>query len=142
MKYALRDAFGVVDLIEDSKETFRGDKYNYRGFDSTATGIAHEDSSSRFARLKDGMRYKRGGEAKYWIPKPGEIQEEINQNTPLLDAAGQPSTSTSTSTSRFRYTESNDTDFVIDNVDENLYGKARELEFGDWNVSTSTISNC
>ncbi|KAI1331002.1 DUF300-domain-containing protein [Xylariaceae sp. FL0255] len=134
VKYALRDAFGVVDLIEDSKETFRGDKYSYRVFDSSGKIIAHEDSSSRFARLKDGMRYKRGGEAKYWIPKPGEVRGEMSANTPLLNANGGPSTSNP------KYSEANTSETTLDPDDESLYGKARELEFGDWNYPVVTAN--
>jgi hypothetical protein len=131
VKYAMRDAFGIVDLIEDSKETFRGDKYSYRIFDSTGKVIAHEDSSSRFARLKDGMRYKRGGEAKYWIPKPGEVRGEVSANTPLLDSNGGPSGANDVPT---KYTDGSVPETGLDPDDESLYGKARELEFGDWNV--------
>ncbi|KAI8629214.1 DUF300-domain-containing protein [Xylariaceae sp. FL1651] len=137
VKYALRDAFGIVDLIEDSKETFRGDKYSYRVFDSTGKIIAHEDSSSRFARLKDGMRYKRGGEAKYWIPKPGEVRGEMSAETPLLNPNGRPS---GADTSPSKYTEGLIPETVLDSDDESLYGKARELEFGDWNYPVITAN--
>ncbi|RYO91066.1 hypothetical protein DL762_002362 [Monosporascus cannonballus] len=132
VKYAFRDAFGVVDLIEDSKETFRGDKYSYRVFDSSGKVIAHEDSRSRFARLKEGMRYKKGGEAKYWIPKPGEVRGEMSANTPLLNSNGGPSTGEPSP----KYTEGSVGDIQLDRFDELLYGKARELEFGDWNASS------
>lgn len=65
IKYALRDAFGVRDLIEDTKETFSGNKYEYRLFDSGDNVLAHEGSSSRVARMMEGMRYERGGKGKY-----------------------------------------------------------------------------
>ncbi|KAI1275677.1 DUF300 domain protein [Xylaria sp. FL0933] len=136
VKYALRDAFGIVDLIEDSKETFRGDNYSYRVFDSSGKIIAHEDSSSRFARLKDGMRYKRGGEAKYWIPKPGEVRGEMSANTPLLDSDGGPSGSNGP----LKYTDGSVPETGLDPDDESLYGKARELEFGDWNYPVITAN--
>jgi hypothetical protein len=135
VKYAMRDAFGIVDLIEDSKETFRGDKYSYRVFDSTGKIIAHEDSNSRFARLKDGMRYKRGGEAKYWIPKPGEVRGEMSANTPLLNSEGSPSGS-----KQPRYTDGSVPEIALDPDEESLYGKARELEFGDWNYPVITAN--
>lgn len=128
VKYAVRDAFGVLDLIEDSKQTFRGDQYSYRIFDSSGKVMAHEDSSSRFARLKDGMRYKRGGEAKYWIPKPGEVRGEMSANTPLLNPDGGPSGNTP------KYSEGSTDETPLDPDDERFYVKARDLEFGDWNV--------
>ncbi|KAI1136982.1 DUF300-domain-containing protein [Hypoxylon sp. FL0543] len=132
VKYAARDAFGIVDLIEDSKQTFTGDQYSYRIFDSSGKVIAHEDSSSRFARLKDGMRYKRGGEAKYWIPKPGEVRGEMSANTPLLNSNGGPSGT------KPQYNHGSTDEAALDPDDESLYQKARELEFGDWNYPVIT----
>ncbi|KAK9773582.1 putative Transmembrane protein 184 [Seiridium cardinale] len=134
VKYAARDAFGIVDLIEDSKETFRGDKYSYRVFDSTGKVIAHEDSSSRFARLKQGMRYKRGGEAKYWIPRPEEVRGEVSANTPLLNSNGGPSGPNP------KYSEGDTDETSLDAKDEDLFDKARELEFGDWNYPVVTAN--
>lgn len=124
--YACRDAFGVRDLIEDSKETFKGDKYGYRIFDSGDKIMAHEASKSRLARLKEGMRYERGGKAKYWIPRP----DEINQTTPLLGAnGGGPSRENGSRSPHHDLDE-----LVLDPDEETLYDKARKLEFGDWNV--------
>ncbi|ORY62931.1 organic solute transporter Ostalpha-domain-containing protein [Pseudomassariella vexata] len=135
VKYALRDAFGCVDLIEDSKETFSGNKYSYRVFDSKGKVIAHEDSSSRFARLKDGMRYKRGGEAKYWVPKPEEVRGELSANTPLLNENRGPSNSRHPKYSHGSTDETN-----LDEEDERLFGKARALEFGDWHYPVVTAN--
>ncbi|EON97410.1 putative duf300 domain protein [Phaeoacremonium minimum UCRPA7] len=124
--YAVRDAFGPRDLIEDSRETFRGDKYKYRIFDSGDKIMAHEESKSRLARLKAGMRYERGGKAKYWIPSPNEI----NENTSLL-RNGEPSRSRSRSRAGNGTTA--DEPF-LDADEERGYENARKLEFGDWNV--------
>ena len=132
VRYAARDAFGIRDLIQDSKETFSGDKYAYRIFDSGDKIMAHEASRSRLARLKDGMRYERGGKGKYWIPKP----DEINQQTPLLGANGGPSRR---SDSLSPHGNSMD-ELVLDPDEELLYDNARKLEFGDWNVSVSYLS--
>ncbi|KAH9883752.1 DUF300-domain-containing protein [Xylariomycetidae sp. FL2044] len=137
VKFAIRDAFGPLDLIQDSKETFRGDQYSYRVFDSSGKVIAHEDSSSRFARLKDGMRYKRGGEAKYWIPKPGEVRGEMSANTPLLNSNGGPSGEGNPTP---KYSQGATDEASLDAGDERLYGKARELEFGDWNYPVITAN--
>jgi hypothetical protein len=137
--YALRDAFGVRDLIEDTKETFSGHQYEYRLFDSGDNVLAHEGSSSRTARMMEGMRYERGGKGKYWIPKPGEA----NLRTPLL--AGQSRTPRSLSPSRpiennaqFMGYNEGPGSIEEDNLDaeeERLYNKARKLIYGDWNVS-------
>lgn len=123
--YAVRDALGPKDLIEDSKETFAGDKYVYRAFDSGDKIMAHEDSKSRLARLKEGMRYERGGKGKYWIPKPGQVSD----TTPLLGSNGGPS--------RIEQAVGDGNggaEPVLDDDEEDLYEQARKLEFGDWNV--------
>lgn len=137
VKYALRDAFGIRDLIEDTKQTFQGNDYEYRLFDSGDNIIAHEESSSRVKRVMEGMRYERGGKGKYWIPKPGEA----NSRTPLLAGnIGEGRRSPSLGSKRnsiidkYRaYGELEET--KLDEDDEHLFSNARALEFGDWNVS-------
>lgn len=146
VKYALRDAFGLRDLIEDSKETFVGKHYEYRVFDSGDNVLAHEESDSRVARMMEGMRYERGGKGKYWIPKP----EEINSRTPLLaapllgDTIGA-SQAAPMSNSLNRKDAPDDEGFdslgqpVLDSEDEKLFTSARLLEYGDWNVSSTSV---
>ncbi|KAF7548836.1 hypothetical protein G7046_g8534 [Stylonectria norvegica] len=140
MKFAFRDAFGIRDLIEDSKDTFRGDNYGYRVFDSGDKVMAHEDSKSRLARLKDGMRYERGGKGKYWLPKPGEI----NTTTPLLRSNG--GTSTTHAGDETRVDQINENthgtfeELEIDPAEDRLYEMARALEFGDWNYPVITAN--
>jgi hypothetical protein len=130
--YAARDAFGILDLIQDSKETFKGDKYGYRIFDSGDKIMAHEASRSRLARIKDGMRYERGGKGKYWIPRP----DEINQTTPLLGANGGPSRRNGSISPHTNSLE----ELVLDPDEELLYENARKLEYGDWNVGSRSVS--
>ncbi|EAU38082.1 conserved hypothetical protein [Aspergillus terreus NIH2624] len=136
VKYALRDAFGIRDLIEDTKMTLRGENYEYRLFDSNDHIIAHEESESRVRRVMHGMRYERGGKAKYWIPKPGEI----NSRTPLLAGSESRSRDRRSSTlDRFRSpTDMSDT--TLDAEDEWLFTQARALEFGDWNYPVITAN--
>ena len=137
VKFALRDAFGIRDLIEDTKETFSGDNYEYRLFDSGDNVLAHEGSSSRVARMMEGMRYERGGKGKYWIPKPGEA----NTRTPLLGGYdGGPSRPRSSSPTKTTQNNGNGNNGIeeqlIDPEEERLYERARRLEYGDWNVSS------
>lgn len=129
VRYAVRDAFGPRDLIQDTKETFSGDKYAYRAFDSGDKIMAHEESRSKVARINAGMRYERGGKGKYWIPRPGEINSEINPYTPLLG----PNSGNNGESSRSRSDSEIDGEISLDPEEERLYGKARELEYGDWN---------
>ena len=144
VKFALRDAFGARDLIEDTKETFSGNQYEYRLFDTGDNVLAHEESSSRVARMMEGMRYERGGKGKYWIPRPGDA----NSKTPLLSDRGGPSRSRSMSPSKPKQNDArylgygNGTveEMQLDPDDENLYDRARALEYGDWNVSHAATS--
>lgn len=141
VKYALRDAFGIRDLIEDTKETFGGEHYEYRSFDTGDNVLAHEESDSRVARMMEGMRYERGGKGKYWIPKPGEP----TSRTPLLGAfkSGPPTRSpTRISSKGGRLDDERGPDEMeetnIDPEDESLFASARVLEFGDWNYPVIT----
>lgn len=142
VKYAIRDSFGIRDLIEDTKETFSGKKYEYRLFDSGDNVLAHEGSTSRIARLKEGMRYERGGKGKYWIPKPGESSSK----TPLVSkTAGHlslmnnvPSDLASTDPFNSGYGSSHSDALLLDTEDECFYKKARALEYGDWNYPVIT----
>jgi hypothetical protein len=137
--YALRDSFGVRDLIEDTKETFSGNQYEYRLFDSGDNVLAHEGSSSRVARMMEGMRYERGGKGKYWIPKPGEA----NAKTPLLgpnrSRSMSPSKPKQTNAQYMGYGDGSIEELELDPDEERLYERAKALEFGDWNVSCPSI---
>ena len=137
VKYALRDAFGLRDLIEDTKETLQGSHYDYRTFDSGDNIIAHEESDSRVARMQDGMRYERGGKGKYWIPKPGQA----DNRTPLLSEqrTDNPSAPPEMRGRAHEYrAASPDIEIGIDAEDERLYANAKSLEFGDWNYPVIT----
>ncbi|KAF2089426.1 DUF300-domain-containing protein [Saccharata proteae CBS 121410] len=142
VKYALRDAFGPRDLIEDTKDTFSGGNYEYRYFDADDNVLAHEESASRTARMMEGMRYERGGKGKYWIPKPGHD----SSRTPLLSAvAGSRARTMSPGAHRAldaakQYGATNDEldGPELNQEDERLFTNARALEFGDWNYPVIT----
>ncbi|OKP13024.1 Transmembrane protein 184-like protein [Penicillium subrubescens] len=145
VKYAVRDAFGPLDLIEDTKMTLRGENYEYRLFDSGDNIIAHEESHSRVKRVMDGMRYERGGKAKYWIPKPGEASKAVEANirTPLLTGGDSSTRSRSDRGSRSsteRYRSYSEIEVTLDDEDEQIFNQARALEFGDWNYPVITAN--
>ena len=140
VKFAMRDAFGPRDLIEDAKDTFAGDRYEYRYFDAEDNVIAHEESAQRKARMSQGMRYARGGKGKYWIPQPGAA----SSRTPLLrhssdESDGSRSPTRSNAQAAAGYGSIDDSiEQSIDPEDEKLYASARALEFGDWNYPVIT----
>ena len=67
MVYAFRDAFGVKDVVEDSKATLRGRGMDYRAFEP-AGGLMHQGVGLE-NRIRAGLRYSKGGRKKYWLPK-------------------------------------------------------------------------
>ncbi|KAG6871597.1 hypothetical protein C0995_002786, partial [Termitomyces sp. Mi166 len=84
MYYAFRDAFGLLDVIEDSKTTLRGEGMDYREFEP-AEGVMHQ-GVGRDRRIRAGLRYSRGGQRKYWLPQqseetqaPGRFRRGVSQ---------------------------------------------------------------
>lgn len=84
MYYAFRDAFGLLDVIEDSKATLRGEGMDYREFEP-AEGIMHQ-GEGRDRRIRAGLRYSKGGQRKYWLPQPikttqppGRLERGVNR---------------------------------------------------------------
>lgn len=138
MRFAFRDAFGPKDLIEDAKETFSGKKYEYRYFDARDNVMAHEESSSRQARMREGMRYERGGKGKYWIPSPGADSKQpllgrlTDSHASTMNPGGG-NKSRSPGRSNGYGTSDEPGSPQIDPTEESLYANARALEFGDWN---------
>ncbi|TFK36226.1 organic solute transporter Ostalpha-domain-containing protein [Crucibulum laeve] len=84
MYYAFRDAFGLLDVVEDSKATLRGEGMDYREFEP-AEGFMHQ-GVGRERRIRAGLRYSKGGQRKYWLPKatadtqpPGRAERVMNR---------------------------------------------------------------
>lgn len=139
--YALRDAFGIRDLIEDSKITFKGKGYDYRLFDPAESILEHPESAARVNKMMEGLRYHKGGKSKYWIPKPTAA-------TGLLSAPGPSSSprpmspSVAERISDRTWYGGNPTgleQLVIDDEDERMYEDARKMEYGDYNVSQLNV---
>lgn len=89
--YAVRDVFGIRDLVSDFKLTFYGDYYkDYKQFDSVDASVSHPDSKSRMGRIQQGLRYHGDGRQKHWIQKPEPGSKLLEQpallKLPLLPA--------------------------------------------------------
>ncbi|CAG8576672.1 1810_t:CDS:2 [Ambispora gerdemannii] len=121
MKYALKDAIGMKDVIEDTLETLRGSRFNYRTFEP-AEGMAHI-GASRTSRIMAGLRYASGGASKYWVADP-------NQRTALLSGGS--------TVGNVGHAENQDYDLDFpDHLDEDvesMYDHSRKLgKYGDYN---------
>lgn len=86
MYYAIRDAFGLKDVVEDAKSTLRGEGMDYREFEP-AEGILHQ-GSGRERRIKAGLRYADGGKKKYWLPMPADVMERDGTTSRVVDRVG------------------------------------------------------
>ena len=71
--YAFRDAFGLKDLVEDTRTTLRGEGINYRAFEPTEGGM--HIGAARERRIRAGLRYLAGGKRKYWLPEVRGLDE-------------------------------------------------------------------
>jgi hypothetical protein len=70
MYYAMRDAFGLRDVVADSRATLRGEGMDYRTFEPSE-GYMHQ-GEGRDRRIRAGLRYSQGGKRKYWLPQPAD----------------------------------------------------------------------
>lgn len=94
MLYAFKDAFGVKDVVEDSRATLRGEGFNYRAFEPSE-GFLHQ-GAGRENRIKAGLRYSKGGKKKYWLPlpaegraAPGKLERRVNNVVERLGGEGE-----------------------------------------------------
>jgi hypothetical protein len=94
MYYAFRDAFGLLDVVEDSKATLRGEGMDYREFEP-AEGFIHQ-GAGRDRRIRAGLRYSKGGQKKYWLPRPardthqpGRVERGVNRAINKVAGANQ-----------------------------------------------------
>ena len=78
--YAVKDAFGLLDVLEDSLATFHGG-VSYRTFEPVEGGI--HVGSGRDRRIRAGLRYAKGGKQKYWLPLPQEADSPAVATSPL-----------------------------------------------------------
>ena len=145
MYYAFRDAFGLLDVVEDSKMTLRGEGMDYREFEP-AEGFMHQ-GSGRDRRIRAGLRYSKGGQRKYWLPK---ITEETH--SPLLTQDVDhvvhlaPDLRPETDEEPSVWPDAEvDNGFELpfgdlDEGDEELYAHSQKYLFGDYNYPSIDVS--
>ncbi|OCF34718.1 hypothetical protein I316_03761 [Kwoniella heveanensis BCC8398] len=79
--YAFRDAFGFKDVWEDTKDTFKGRGVSYQAYEPAEGGLHY--GLGRQRRIRAGLRYSKGGKAKYWMPMPGDEARNKGDTGPL-----------------------------------------------------------
>jgi len=161
--YAFKDAFGLKDVVEDSKATLRGEGMDYREFEP-AEGFMHQ-GEGRDRRMRAGLRYSRGGQKKYWLPKAVPSQEnrfidraasklgvESEAHAPLLARQAQSVVHLAPDMMQDRDDEPSfwgepevedgyELPFGdIDEADEELFAHSRQYLFGDYNYPCIDVS--
>lgn len=162
IKYAIRDSFGVKDVVEDSKTTLRGEGMDYREFEPSE-GFMHQ-GAGRERRIRAGLRYAEGGKKKYWLPNQvnaeprGRLARGLNQDdevyAPLLE--GQAASvvhiapdlqSPSQEDPALLLDDSDSADGFdlpfgdLDEADEELFQNSRKYLFGDYNYPVIDASS-
>ena len=145
MYYAFRDAFGLLDVVEDSRATLRGEGMDYREFEP-AEGLMHQ-GDGRVRRIRAGLRYSKGGQRKYWLPK---TTEETHSPLPTQDADHvvhlapdlRPDTEQPSVWPDAEFDNGYELPFGdLDEGDEELYGHSQKYLFGDYNYPCVDVSS-
>ena len=145
MYYAFRDAFGLLDVVEDSKATLRGEGMDYREFEP-AEGFMHQ-GSGRDRRIRAGLRYSKGGQRKYWLPKTTEethaplLTQDVDHVVHLApdlrpETDEEPSVWPDAEVDNGYELPFGD----LDEGDEELYAHSQKYLFGDYNYPSVDVS--
>jgi len=162
IKYAIKDAFYIKDVVEDSKTTLRGEGMDYREFEPSE-GFIHQ-GAGRERRIRAGLRYAEGGKKKYWLPnqvnaeQPGRLGRGLHQDeeayapllegqaasvvhvAPDLQSPGQEDPALLLGGSNVA--EGFDLPFGdLDEADEELFENSKKYLFGDYNYPVIDASS-
>ncbi|KAF8804907.1 DUF300-domain-containing protein [Phlegmacium glaucopus] len=149
MYYAFRDAFGALDVVEDSKATLRGEGMDYREFEP-AEGFMHQ-GDGRDRRIRAGLRYSKGGQRKYWLPKTteesrpsglGERVQDVDHVVHLAPDLRQDGGEESSVWPDAEVENGFDLPFGdLDESDEELFAHSQKYLFGDYNYPCIDVSS-
>lgn len=149
--YALRDALGLKDLVEDTRATLRGQGINYRAFEPSEGGI--HIGAARDRRIRAGLRYAAGGKRKYWLPDVRGPEGDGDVTAPLFAADADSMVHDASDIQSWR--GGDDVDGEEDEyaltfsdvlagpagVDEVLYKDAKKYVFGDYLYPVVDVSS-
>ncbi|KAH7912911.1 DUF300-domain-containing protein [Hygrophoropsis aurantiaca] len=159
--YALRDAFGLKDLVEDMRETLRGGGLTYREFEPSEGGM--HIGAGRERRIRAGLRYSAGGKRKYWLPEINGLPDdshgwlgqpaEEDVLAPLLASDAESAVHLAPDLQRQsqipgdNISAEDEDEFALHfsdqlaDVDENMYEHAKKYVFGDYAYPVVDVSS-
>ncbi|ORZ02434.1 organic solute transporter Ostalpha-domain-containing protein [Syncephalastrum racemosum] len=116
---AVKDSFGIKDVIMDSLDAIRGNKFNYRSFEPSE-GVPYI-GSSRTSRIMAGLRYSTTTAKKHWL-EPAPVSQYLSagrgMNGEVVEEEYEP----------LEFPDPRQEDEV-----ESLYEASRTMVFGDYN---------
>lgn len=121
IRMAIKDSFGLKDVMMDTLDTLKGEGFSYRSFEPSE-GVPHM-GSSRTSRIMAGLRYSNITTKKHWL-EPAPTSRFLNSggrgmNEELVhDHDSEP----------LEFEDPDSTDEM-----ETLYDASRKMEFGDYN---------
>jgi hypothetical protein len=140
--YAMRDAFGLLDVLEDTRATFHGG-VSYRTSEPVEGGI--HVGSGRDRRIRAGLRYAKGGKQKYWLPLPQEAEqaEDVVHEGPSHRQSQYRSDDPAFT---YDYIANDDDNLSLDfgspqEDEDRMYDESRKLLFGDYNYPVIDVSS-
>ncbi|KAG8704565.1 hypothetical protein FRC11_009772 [Ceratobasidium sp. 423] len=162
--HALRDAFGLLDVVVDARDTFKGG-VSYQAYEPAEGGM--HQGTGRDRRIRAGLRYAAGGRKKYWLPMPDEPPAigPLTKARRALDEENAYAPLTSDQTANILHSESSSSDsespivptaydvqfepssslaivrFRKSKREDGMYDDARKLVFGDYNYPVIDCSS-
>lgn len=120
VRRAIRDSFGVKDVVMDTLDTLRGSGFSYRSFEPSE-GVPHM-GSSRTSRIMAGLRYSNMTAKKHWL-EPAPTSRFLNSSRGMNEENIQDNDSEPL---EFEDPDPND-------EMEILFAASRKMVFGDYN---------
>ncbi|KAI5885470.1 DUF300-domain-containing protein, partial [Schizophyllum commune H4-8] len=137
--YALRDAFGIKDVVEDFKTTMRGEGMDYREFEPSE-GFIHQ-GLGRERRIRAGLRYSKGGKRKYWLPRPASARDDNPVTRGIHRALDNEDAHAPLLASEAADVVHAAPDMRRDADEDQLYDHCRHYIFGDYNYPCVDVSS-
>lgn len=120
VRRAIRDSFGLKDVVMDTLDTLNGSGFNYRSFEPSE-GVPHM-GSSRTSRIMAGLRYSNMTTKKHWL-EPAPTSRFLNSSRGMNEESRQDLDSEPL---EFEDPDPND-------EMEILFAASRKMVFGDYN---------
>ncbi|KAI9472159.1 MAG: organic solute transporter Ostalpha-domain-containing protein [Benjaminiella poitrasii] len=122
VRKAIKDSFGLKDVVMDTLDTLKGSRFSYRSFEPSE-GVPHM-GSSRTSRIMAGLRYSNITTKKHWL-EPAPASKFLNSSGRGMNDEIRPEEEDS---EPLKFEDPDPLDEM-----ETLYDASRKMVFGDYN---------